>query len=269
MKTGRLGIISGIIFCTCLLSGCSVLDRVIGADDWKEWTPVSNSIQVHADESLTETIFDHLDQSWYQGNELQDMIARSMNEYNESHGANSITVTQYSDAGGDVKVEINYRTGEDFSEYNNALFFSGSMLEAQIQGYLFSGSFYAVEGAKTSGQEIDSAEPLSHKEYNVVVSDGTHVIQVPGEIRYVSSNGQLENSHVASLSQEGGDGQTQESAQEGQTASPAPADPMAAGPSKEELDRSCLYIIYEKDPELYKQMETALLSSQEQEQAQT
>ncbi len=259
MKTGRFGIIAGITACTCLLSGCSVLDRVIGADDWKEWTPETNSIQVHADGSLTETIFDHLDQSWYAGNELQDMIARSMNEYNASHEANSITVTGYSDTGGDVKVVINYLTGADYAEYNNTVFFCGSMLEAQMQGCLFAGSFYAADGSRITGSEMDSAEPLSHKEYDVVMSDGTHVVQVPGEIKYVSSNAQIVNSHVAQAAQNSQADQTPETGQDGQAQNPppAPSDPQAAKPSAEELDKSCLYIIYEKDQEFdLKQDET-------------
>ena len=184
---------------------------------------MSTSIRVSADGSLTETIFDTLDQSWYGGNELQDMIARSMKEYNASHTDGAINVTSYSDAGGQVRVEIRYQTGEDFSGYNNVMFFSGSMLDAQIQGFLFDSPFYAVEGAKLSGEAMDSSEPLSHKEYSVVISDGSHVVQVPGEIRYVSEGAQIVNSHVA---------QVKESA-EGES---APAWP--------------LYIIYEKDQEL-------------------
>ena len=100
MKTARIGALAAMIVCVCYLSGCSMLDRIIGADDWKEWTPETTSIQVHADGSLTETIFDTLDQTWYQGNELQDMIARSMNEYNASHEDGAIQVTSYSDADG-------------------------------------------------------------------------------------------------------------------------------------------------------------------------
>ena len=66
MKTARVGILAVMTACVFTLSGCSTLDRIIGADDWKDWTPDTTSIQVHADGSLTETIYDTLDQSWYQ-----------------------------------------------------------------------------------------------------------------------------------------------------------------------------------------------------------
>lgn len=223
MRTARIGAFVMMILCTCGLCGCSLLDQVIGADDWKDWTPDTTSLRVYGDGSVTETIFDSLDQTWYQGNELQDMIARSMNEYNETHGDGAINVTSYSDEGGKVQVEIDYRTGEDFAAYNNTQFCSGSMLDAQMEGFLFEGSFYETDKDRLVGEAVDSSEPLSHKEYSVVISDGTHVVQVPGEIRYVSAGAQLVNSHVAKRA----DAQTD--------------------------DSSLLYVIYEMDQSEYTQ----------------
>lgn len=223
MRSARFVAFAAMTVCALSLTGCSTLDRIIGADDWKDWAPTTNSIQVHGDGTLTETIFDKLDQSWYQGNELQDMIARSMNEYNASNGEGAVRVTSYTDAGGDVKVVIDYRTGEDYSRYNNTVFCSGSMLDAQMQGFLFSGPFFAVTGSDMSDEALDSSEPLSHKEYNVVISDASHVLQVPGDIRYVSGGVQIVNSHTA---------QAAEPAQEMNTQDPS------------------VYVIYEKDQEM-------------------
>lgn len=239
MKLAKLAAFAGSIACVGCLTGCSTLDRIIGADNWKDWTPTSTSIQVHQDDSLTETIFDQLDQSWYAGNELQDMIARSMNEYNAEHGEGAVSVTAYSDNGGNVKVVINYRSGEDFAAYNNAVFCSGSMLDAQMQGFLFSGPFYAVEGATLKDGGIEASQPLSHKEYSVVISDGSHVVQVPGEIRYVSGGTQIINSHTA---QKAPDSESAEDVQAKDSA-------QGAEGAQQAQDAS-LYIIYEKDQEL-------------------
>ena len=169
MKTARFGVYAALILSVCLLSGCSTLDRIIGADDWRDWTPDGTSIQIHPDGSVTETIIDTLDQSWYQGNELQDMIARSMNEYNESHSPGSVNVTSYNDTGGEVNVVIQYRSGKDFADYNNTEFCCGSMLDAQMEGFLFEGPFHAVKGSDLSSEPLDASEPLSHKEFSVVI----------------------------------------------------------------------------------------------------
>ena len=158
MKSARFIAFALAIACTGCLGGCSTLDRIIGADDWKEWTPTTTSIQVHMDGSLTETIFDRLDQSWYEGNELQDMIARSQNEYNAEHGNGSVSVSSYSDAGGDVKVVIQYRTGEDFAAYNNTVFCAGSMLDAQMKGYRLEGLYQEADGSKLKEDALAKAE---------------------------------------------------------------------------------------------------------------
>lgn len=245
MKAARFLMIAVLSACICSLSGCSTLDQIIGTqDDWTDWEPDNNCIEVHGSGKVTEIIFDKLDQTWYAGNELQDMIARSMNEYNASHAQNSINVTFYSDTDGQVRVEIEYLTGADYAEYNNTVFGCGSMLEAQMQGFLFQGPFYPVEGTDISAQAVDPSEPLSHKEYSAVISDGTHVIQVPGEVKYVTGNAAVENSHVVRPSGASGTGQTE-------SASLVAADPQNQELSKEEIDQSCLYVIYEKDEELY------------------
>ena len=132
MRRSSLGIAAAVVMTALLLTGCTTLDQIVGTESWKEWAPEQTSLQVYGDGVVAETIFDHLDQAWYTGDELQDMIARSMNEYNAANGENSLNVTEYSDEGGDVRVRLVYRTAEDYARYNNVVFFSGSMLDAQI-----------------------------------------------------------------------------------------------------------------------------------------
>ena len=231
---------SMLILTAAVLTGCGTLDEIVGVDEWKEWSPVSTSLQVQGDGSVIETIVDRLDQSWYTGDELQDMIARSMNEYNESHEEDSINVTEYSDAGGDVSVTIVYKTQEDYAAFNNVPFFCGAMLDAELEGYLFEGTFSEVEGASLKRTGLDPSEPLSHKDYDVCISDGTHTVQVPGEIRFVSSGAQIVNTHVAQLA-----GQTAPQETEAETEAEEQSEGMEDG--DQETGSTWLYIIYERD----------------------
>lgn len=50
---------------TLAVTGCSVLDQVVGRDDWKDWTPTQTSLQISAGGSVKESIFDTLDQNYY------------------------------------------------------------------------------------------------------------------------------------------------------------------------------------------------------------
>lgn len=247
MRKGSIGTAAAVIMAAFLLTGCSMLDQIVGADAWKDWAPDSTSLQVYGDGAVTETIYDQLDQSWYTGDELQDMIARSMNEYNAANGDGALNVTEYSDEGGAVKVKLVYRTGADYARYNNVVFFSGSMLDAQIEGYLFSGSFSSVEGSDIKEEGLDASVPLSHKEYQVVISDGDHVIQVPGEVRYVSSGASVVNSHVVQPGQAPGEAVTEDAGTEGDGTQVNGDQETGEGLSDAQADRNYLYIIYEKD----------------------
>ena len=244
MRRSSTGIAAAVVMTALLLTGCTTLDQIVGTESWKEWAPEQTSLQVYGDGVVAETIFDHLDQAWYTGDELQDMIARSMNEYNAANGENSLNVTEYSDEGGDVMVRLVYRTAEDYARYNNVVFFSGSMLDAEMEGYLFSGPFSSVDdsGIKESG--LDASEPLSHKEYRVVISDSGHVVQVPGVVRYISSNAEVVNSHVIKPAASSAAVETESAAAD------ATGDPETGeGMSDKETDQTYLYIIYEKDQE--------------------
>ena len=142
-----------------------------------------------------------------------------------------------------MRVKLVYRTGDDYSRYNDVVFFNGSMLDAELAGFLFTGPFSRVDGSQVREQGVDAAEPLSHKEYSVTVTDGTHAVQVPGTIRYISSNGAVVNSHTAQPASAAGEAQT-----EGDSTYLS-GDPGTGSVSDKERDASYLYIIYEKDQE--------------------
>ncbi len=243
MKYVRYGVLAVTLSAVCLLSGCSMLDQVVGTDSWKEWTPTATTLEIGGDNTVRETIIDTLDQTWYTGNELQDMVARSMNEYNSSHAPDSLQVTSYSDTEGQVKIVLVYRTPEDYAAYNNVPFCSGSMLDAQMQGFLFDESFLSVSDSRI-GSTVEPEEAISHKEYNVVISDGKHTVKVPGEIRYLSVGGQLVNSHVASPS-----GQEMVPLTDEELESRAGSGTEAAvqGQKEDAAKGSLFYVIYEKN----------------------
>ena len=220
MRKAGTATAAAVVATAFLLTGCTMLDQIVGTESWKDWTPDKTSLQIYGDGAVAETIFDHLDQAWYTGDELQDMIARSMNEYNAANGENALNVTEYSDEGGDVRVRLVYRTAEDYARYNNVTFFSGSMLDAEMEGYLFTGPFSSVDGSGIKEQGLDASEPLSHKEYQVVIC---HVVQPAA-----SPGTETEGASTDNIT---GDPETGE------------------GLSDKETDRTYLYIIYEKDQE--------------------
>lgn len=179
------------------VTGCDTLDQIVGSDEWEKWTPEQTSLQISLGGTVTETIFDTLDESYYDADELQDLIARSVRIYNEEHGENSITVPAYSAQNGKIYLVLTYAKPEDYASYNEVNFFNGSILSAQMNGLAYPDTFLKVNGTSAS-ESVSSEEALSHKEYSIAVADTEHVVQVPGQIRFVSENAEIVNSHTAS-----------------------------------------------------------------------
>lgn len=248
-ETGvRIGLTAAVILSACLTAGCGTVGSLLDLSDWKEWTPSSTSLQIASDGTVTETIFDTLDESYYSENELQDMIARSVREYNEEHGADCITVPAYSVQDGQVMAALVYRTPEDYVSYNKLTLYSGPILSAQMEGYLFSGTFQEVSGGTVTDSSVSPQTAMARKEYSVAISDPGHTVEVPGQIRYISSNASLVNSHVAAP---GGEVPTQETEEGLVLPSSAVYHREAESESADEAarreDLTYLYIIYEPD----------------------
>ena len=234
-----------------LVTGCSTLDQIVGKDNWQEWTPQQTSLQISQSGSVTETIIESLDKSYYSADELQDMIARSVKEYNSEHGENSITVPGYKAENGRIDLVLVYRTADDYTSYNQVEYAQGSMLDVQMKGITFPDTFREVSGSRLSDKAVSSEEALSHKEYSIAVTNEDHVVQVPGQIRYLSDNAQLVNSHVAAPSAESS--QTEKEEQQGlvlpSNAVYYETESEGEDPDLSPVQPDKLYIIYEEDPE--------------------
>ena len=162
------------------------------------WIPESTAIQVSEDGVITETIIDRLRESYYDSEELKTMVYATVRDYTQEHGADSITVTEYTAEGSAIRIVLTYAGWEDYAAYNNVRFFNGSMLKAQMAGFLFETSFQIVaKDGSVSQQRISSDGPVSHKEYQVLVTDRSHAVEVPGNIVYVSAPASVENRRIA------------------------------------------------------------------------
>ena len=246
------GLMAGalVLGVTLAVTGCSVLDQVVGRDDWKDWTPTQTSLQISAGGSVTESIFDTLDQNYYNADELQDLVARSVNSYNAEHGDHAISVPAYSAENGKIALTLVYRTPEDYASYNQVSFADGPMLDVQMSGITFPDTFLKANGSNLTDQGVSSDEALSHKEYSATVTVADHVVQVPGQIRYLSENAELVNSHVAQPKQQG----ETDAASETGLVLPSNAVYYGTEGETEEAEpavktQQLMYIIYEKDAE--------------------
>ncbi len=188
MRAGEIIRLTAAFLCMLTLTGCNLQDTIDEIRGGKSWEPGETNLTVRKDGTLTETVIDALDQSYYDSGELEQMIHSTVSQYNQTHGADAVTVDALSLENHQVVLTMTYQSAEDYADYNNVRFYNGSMLGAEMEGYLFYNQFRKVEDGTVSGELITNEEPLKHKEYQVLVTDNSHLVQVPGDVVYVSAN---------------------------------------------------------------------------------
>ena len=197
----RRALAAGIFFLSgaTFLTGCSRIDEMVIQMDEEVWEPESTSVQIYKDGSVTETVIDKLDKDYYDSEELKALVSEAISDYNASAGpdrvAEDIEKTVIED--GRVTLVMNYASPQDYAGFNQVSFFSGSMLNAQLEGYLFYNEFHKVTDGVCQEKTISNEEPLTVKEAQVVVSDMSHIVRVPGKILYVSANADTLDEYTA------------------------------------------------------------------------
>ena len=188
MKIGKL--FAAACTLLILLSGCQKKEE-------EPWVPDSTAIQVSQDGRITETIIDRLTESYYSSTELQEMVNASVKDHTAVYGDGSVFVKEFTANGSDIRIVLEYAAAEDYAAFNNVRFYNGSMLGAQMEGYRFETSFQLVaKDGTVSEQKVPADGPVSHKEYQVLVTDRSHKVEVPGNIVYVSAPSQVEDRRI-------------------------------------------------------------------------
>lgn len=188
MRAGKIISLTAVVMCTLTLSGCGLQDTIEEMLGGKAWEPGETNLVVREDGTLTETVIDSLDQNYYNSGELEQMINSTVSEYNQNNGADAVIVDSLSLENNQVVLTMTYKSAADYADYNNVRFYNGSMLGAEMEGYLFYNQFRKVSEGVAEGENITNEEPLKHKEYQVLVTDASHLVQVPGDVVYVSAN---------------------------------------------------------------------------------
>lgn len=179
-----------------LLGGCDMLQQ-------ETWEPQeSAAISIDEAGSITEIIQEKLDAAYYDAAELQTMIDKEVADYNSQHGENSITVKTYEAAEGSVKLIMEYATAEDYAAFNNVEFYYGSMINAQLEGYLFDVSYKKVRDGVVQGSEVSGSEVIRNMADTVLVVRAPLEVKVPGEVIYTSTNAEVLEASVVNATGE-------------------------------------------------------------------
>lgn len=179
-----------------LLGGCDKLQQ----EKWEPQEP--GAISISEEGIITETIQETLDQSYYDAAELKNMIDSEVADYNGKNGENSVTVKTYEAAEGAVTLVMEYASAGDYAKFNNVEFYYGSMIDAQLEGYLFDVSFKRVNDGVIQGSAVTGEEVIKHMADQVLIVRAPLEVQVPGEVHFTSTNAEVRAADVVNATGE-------------------------------------------------------------------
>lgn len=144
MKSLKRIMIAVTLGAVCCLVGCNT-----GKE--KEIT----SLTLQEDGSIVHTIVESFDRNYYDADELSAMANQKIGDYEGTVVCESVETKDDK-----VIVKMTYGTGEDYTGFNNREFFSGTVKDADAEGYRFE-NMEDKDGNSLPG-DIQSAYSQNH-----------------------------------------------------------------------------------------------------------
>lgn len=144
-----------------------------------------SSVSMLKDGTVKSAIVEDFDKSYYDKDELQQMILEEAASYNRSAGEKAISVDKVSVENGVARVEITYADSEAYAAFNDGVFFVGSALEAKKEGYDLNKVFVSADDELITAGITDILEISDAK---VLITDMKDQLTLDGKALYISSN---------------------------------------------------------------------------------
>ncbi|MDO4633887.1 MAG: hypothetical protein Q4B01_08540 [Eubacteriales bacterium] len=161
-----------------LLNGCS-----------SGFSPAMTGVQITKKGTITQVIKENFQEANYSEQELTAQISNAVDRYNTEKGDTRIKAGKLAVSGGVADLKMIYETSSDYSRFNRISFYAGDITGAIQEGYAFDGSFYPVRSGVVNDQNpVWGSSLMSGTNYRTVVFEEAMLVEVPGEICYVSDN---------------------------------------------------------------------------------
>lgn len=146
----------------------------------------NNTISLQKNGRITEAIVEDFSQDYYDEDELKSYIDSEVEAFMADEENGQVKTSGYKVEDGKVHLNVRYEDADTYGEFNGVEIFSGTVVQAQAQGYKFDTDFVTVDEGKTTGT-ADTQKVLGDDELKVlIVRENTDII-VPGTIQYVSA----------------------------------------------------------------------------------
>lgn len=143
------------------------------------------SVTIGKDGTVKSNIEESFNESYYDKEELQQMILTQAATYNRNTGSGSITVEKVDVKDGVAVVQMTYADAGDYASFNKAIFFAGEAQKAGDEGYELN---VVLSGVKDPQETVGKADILAMKDVTLLITDIIDPIQLNGKALYVSDN---------------------------------------------------------------------------------
>lgn len=185
MEGKKKGLLLALALGVATLTGCEML----GFDSWQPQEP--DAVSIAEDGSVTEIVKDTLDAAYYNATELETMVQTEVAQYNSAHGEDTIQIDTLETEDGSVNLVLKYATAEDYARFNNTEFFYGTVISAQLAGYLFDVPYKKVEDGIAQANAVSGSEVIRGMDKQVLVLKAPMEVHVPGDVLYTSTNAEV------------------------------------------------------------------------------
>ncbi|HKM21871.1 MAG TPA: hypothetical protein VJZ01_07495 [Lachnospiraceae bacterium] len=181
-----------------LLIACAVIFCLGGCAE-KEPDIETTTVFVQKNGKVTDAIVESFEQGYYSALELQSMLDEEVAAYNAEVGQeDAAVVSRFDVSSGVAKVFVDFKTGQDYADFNQAQFFLGSINEAYEAGIDLD-----VVMKSTEGEETLSKEDLLEKgKYKILIIDNPVNVVLYKKILYTSANVEIISDKEARISDE-------------------------------------------------------------------
>ncbi len=130
-------------------------------------------------------ITENFEQSYYDKDELQQMILTEVAAYNKQAGGSNIGVEKIEADQESVIVQMSYAKASDYAVFNKVTFFDGSATEAEQAGYDLQ---VVLSNTKDALETVGQGNLLNMEGVRLIITDIPERIILPGKALYTSDN---------------------------------------------------------------------------------
>lgn len=147
--------------------------------------PDSSLTTLEKDGTVTSVLVESFDASYYDEEELKQMILEESADYNRTTGKSAVSVEKVSVEDGIANVKMTYESAADFAAFNDCIFFDGTVQEALDAGYDLNLVLSSVKNAQETAGFSDIS---AMSDARVLITDSTEPVKLPGKALYISES---------------------------------------------------------------------------------